>query len=59
MSKQRGTFEFTYTELINDTRVVNSLVIETKDVVRSIGKFGENKTLADLKVRQLAIRNNN
>jgi|MEHZ01.2.fsa_nt_MEHZ010639308.1_1 hypothetical protein len=52
---QEGTFKFTYTEEINNTMVENSLVIKTKDVVRSIGKFGENKTLADLQVRQLNI----
>ena len=52
---QEGTFKFTYTEEINNTMAENSLVIKTKDVVRSIGKFGENKTLADLQVRQLNI----
>ena len=53
MSKQNGVFRFKYTELKNDTEVTNELVIETKDVVRSIGKFGESRQLVTLDVKQL------
>jgi hypothetical protein len=56
MSKTKVTFKFTYTELINNTEVKNSLVIETKDVVRSIGKFGSNKTLVNLVVRDINLK---
>jgi hypothetical protein len=35
MSKSAGTFRFKYTELLGKTEIENTLVIETKDVVRS------------------------
>jgi len=53
MEKQNGIYKFKYTELINNNERESELVIETKDVVRSIGKFGEARQLTDLKVKQL------
>ena len=53
MSKKAGTFRFKYTELSGKTEIENTLVIETKDVVRSIGRFGESRNLVDLSVKQL------
>ena len=53
MNKQTNIYRFKYTELKNDTEVTNTLVIETKDVVRSIGRFGESRQLMDLEVKQL------
>ena len=53
MDKTRGTFRFNYTELKDKTEIKNTLVIETKDVVRSIGRFGESRQLTDLNVKQL------
>ena len=54
MDKIKGIFKFKYTELINDNVERESeLVIETKDVVRSIGKFGATRQLTDLNVKQL------
>ena len=53
MDKIKGIFKFKYTELINDNERQSELVIETKDVVRSIGKFGETRQLTDLNVKQL------
>jgi hypothetical protein len=54
MSKQKGVFRFKYTELIDDNEVTNELIIETKDVVHSIGKFGEGRELVNLDVKQLS-----
>jgi hypothetical protein len=54
MGKQKGVFRFKYTELKNDNEVTSELIIETKDVVRSIGKFGENRQLVTLDVKQLS-----
>lgn len=53
MDKNSGTFRFKYTELSGKTEIENTLVIETKDVVRSIGRFGESRILTDLNVKQL------
>ena len=53
MGKTGGTFRFKYTELKNNTEITNEMVIETKDVVRSIGRFGESRQLINLKVKQL------
>ena len=53
MSKQKGLFRFKYTELKDDNEVTNELIIETKDVVHSIGKFSEGRKLVDLNVKQL------
>ena len=53
MDKIKGIFKFKYTELINDNERQSELVIETKDVVRSIGKFGATRQLTDLNVKQL------
>ena len=53
MGKNGGTFRFNYTELRDKTEVENTLVIETKDVVRSIGRFGESRHLIALNVKQL------
>ncbi len=53
MDKNSGTFRFKYTELSGKTEIENTLVIETKDVVRSIGRFGESRVLTDLNVKQL------
>jgi hypothetical protein len=53
MGKSEGVFQFKYTELIDKNEVTNTLVIETKDVVRSIGRFGESRNLVDLSVKQL------
>jgi len=61
MSKNSGTFRFKYTELSGKTEIENTLVIETKDVVRSIGRFGESRQLIALNVKQLnfnSINNN-
>ena len=58
MSKKAGTFRFKYTELSGKTEIENTLVIETKDVVRSIGRFGESRNLVDLSVKQLNNKNN-
>ena len=57
-SKRAGVFKFKYTELIDKHKITNTLVIETKDVVRSIGRFGESRTLVDLNVKQLNNKNN-
>jgi|TARA_R110001606_G_scaffold149087_1_gene289034 hypothetical protein len=57
-SKRAGVFKFKYTELIDKHEITNTLVIETKDVVRSIGRFGESRTLVDLNVKQLNNKNN-
>ena len=53
MNKNSGTFRFKYTELSGKTEIENTLVIETKDVVRSIGRFGESRILTALNVKQL------
>jgi len=53
MGKTEGIFRFKYTELKNKTEITSELVIETKDVVRSIGKFGAGRQLVDLDVKQL------
>ncbi len=53
MGKSAGTFRFKYTELLGKTEIENTLVIETKDVVRSIGRFGESRVLTNLNVKQL------
>ena len=53
MNKKAGVFKFKYTELIGKTEIENTLVIETKDVVRSIGRFGESRVLTNLNVKQL------
>ena len=54
MSKSGGIFQFKYTELLsNGEEQEGSLIIETKDVVRSIGRFGESRQLIDLSVKQL------
>ncbi len=52
-NKSGGIFQFKYTELIDKNEVTSTLVIETKDVVRSIGRFGESRNLVDLSVKQL------
>ena len=53
MGKSAGTFRFKYTELLGKTEIENTLVIETNDVVRSIGRFGESRQLINLNVKQL------
>jgi len=53
MGKQNGIYRFEYTELKNNTEVTNELVIETKDLIRSIGRFGESRQLIHLSVKQL------
>ena len=53
MDKSAGTFRFKYTELLGKTEIENTLVIETKDVIRSIGRFGESRVLTNLNVKQL------
>lgn len=53
MGKQNGIYRFKYTELKNNTEITNEMVIETKDVVRSIGRFGTSRQLIDLNVKQL------
>ena len=53
MNKSAGTFRFKYTELLGKTEIENTLVIETKDVIRSIGRFGESRVLTNLNVKQL------
>tara|TARA_B100000780_G_scaffold261257_1_gene213588 strand:+ start:83 stop:286 length:204 start_codon:yes stop_codon:yes gene_type:complete len=52
-----GIFRFKYTELKNKTEIISELVIETKDVVRSIGRFGESRKLVKLDVKQLNNKN--
>lgn len=53
MGKKADVFQFKYTELLGKTEIENTLVIETKDVVRSIGRFGESRKLINLNVKQL------
>jgi hypothetical protein len=54
MGKNGGIFRFKYTELLsNGVEQEGSLIIETKDVVRSIGRFGESRQLIDLDVKQI------
>ena len=53
MDKKADVFQFKYTELLGKTEIENTLVIETKDVVRSIGRFGESRKLTNLNVKQL------
>jgi hypothetical protein len=55
-NNKSGVFKFKYTELVDKNEITSTLVIETKDVVRSIGRFGESRNLVDLSVKQL---NNN
>ncbi len=55
-NNRSGVFKFKYTELVDKNEITSTLVIETKDVVRSIGRFGESRNLVDLSVKQL---NNN
>jgi len=53
MEKQNGIYKFKYTELKNNTVIESELIIETKDVVHSIGKFGEGRQLVTLDVKQI------
>ena len=53
MGKQNGIYRFKYTELKNNTEIESELTIDTKDVVRSIGKFGEGRQLVTLDVKQI------
>lgn len=53
MEKQNGIYKFKYTELKNNTEIESELIIDTKDVVRSIGKFGEGRQLVTLNVKQI------
>ena len=53
MEKQNGIYKFKYTELKNKTEITSEMVIETKDVVRSIGRFGTSRQLINLSVKQL------
>ena len=53
MNKQKGIYLFKYTEFKNNTEITNELVIETKDVVHSIDRFGESRQLVTLDVKQL------
>ena len=53
MEKQNGIYKFKYTELKNNTEIESELTIDTKDVVRSIGKFGEGRQLVTLNVKQI------
>jgi hypothetical protein len=53
MSKIKGTFRFKYTELKNKTKLTSEIIVETMDVVKSIGKFGMGRTLTDLDVIKL------
>jgi len=52
-NNRSGVFKFKYTELVDKNEITSTLVIETKDVVRSIGRFGESRNLVDLSVKQL------
>ena len=53
MEKQNGIYKFKYTELKNNTEMESELIIDTKDLVRSIGKFGEGRQLVTLDVKQI------
>ena len=53
MEKQNGIYRFKYTELKNNIVIESELTIDTKDVVRSIGKFGEGRQLVTLDVKQI------
>ena len=53
MEKQNGIYKFKYTELKNNTEIESELIIDTKDLVRSIGKFGEGRQLVTLDVKQI------
>ncbi len=54
MGKIEGIFRFKYTELIDgDSERESELLIDMKDVVRSIGKFGETRNLVDLVVTKI------
>ena len=54
MGKIEGIFRFKYTELIDgDYERESELLIDTKDIVRSIGKFGETRNLVDLVVTKI------
>jgi hypothetical protein len=53
MEKQNGIYKFKYTELKNNTEIESELTIDTKDLVRSIGKFGEGRQLVTLNVKQI------
>ena len=53
MNKQAGLFKFDYVELKDKQEITSSLLIETMDVVRSIGKFGESRKLTHLDVREI------
>ena len=57
-NNRSGVFKFKYTELVDKNEITNTLVIETKDVVRSIGRFGESRNLVDSNVKQLGIKYN-
>jgi len=53
MEKQNGIYKFKYTELKNNTEIESELIIDTKDLVRSIGRFGEGRQLVTLDVKQI------
>tara|TARA_R110000803_G_scaffold23343_2_gene57376 strand:- start:853 stop:1020 length:168 start_codon:yes stop_codon:yes gene_type:complete len=51
----KGTFRFNYTEIVGkNTEVSTSLIIETRDVIRSIKVFGEGRRLAKLVVIEVS-----
>ncbi len=53
MNKQAGLFKFDYIELKDKNEIASSLLIETTDLVHSIGKFGESRKLIHLDVREI------
>ena len=53
MELQSGIYKFKYTELKNNIELESELTIDTKDVVRSIGKFGEGRQLTNLSVKKI------
>jgi len=53
MEKQNGVYQFKYTEWKNNNELESELTIDTKDVVHSIGKFGEGRQLINLSVKQI------
>jgi len=54
MGKIEGIFRFKYIELLDGGYERDSeLLIDTKDIVRSIGKFGETRNLVDLVVTKI------
>ena len=55
--KTKGTFRFNYIEIINGAEVENTCIVETNNLVKTIGRFGSGRVLVDLDVKQVNASN--